>query len=104
MSANETADAPEPAWPRIVKLRHPVDIGLKSGPIAELEFGRGKLGFLRGMKTNAVPGIDELILLSSKMCGQPLKVIESLDPEDCEEVLAISMLFFARCLGASKTP
>jgi len=94
--------AVERKWPVVVKLRHPVDLG--SERIAALEFRRGRLGDLKGMKVDGVPPADHLMLIASRLSGQPVKVIEMLDADDAGEVTDIALDFFARCLAAGKTP
>lgn len=90
----------ERQWPVTVKLKHQVNLG--SELIASLEFRRGKMGDLKGMSMDGVPPIDQLLLLASRMCGKPVKVLELLEDEDGAEVLEIALGFFARCLGAGK--
>jgi hypothetical protein len=87
-------------WPVLVTLGAPIDFG--SQRISSLEFRKGRMGDLKGMPMQA-PSLDQLILLASRMCGQPVKVIEMLGDEDAPEVLQIALGFFARCLGAGKT-
>jgi hypothetical protein len=89
-------------WPVTVKLKHPVDFG--SERITSLEFRRGRLGDLKGMKVDGVPPVDQLLLVASRLCGQPTKVLEMLEDDDGSEVLELALGFFARCLGAGKTP
>jgi hypothetical protein len=91
----------ERQWPVIVKLRKPVEFGRDT--VTSLEFRRGKLGDLKGLNIDAIPPLDQLLLIASRMCGKPLKVIESLEDEDGAEVIAIALGFFARCLGGGKT-
>ena len=104
--AQHTEDAAErmPAerqWPVLVTLRHPVDMG--SERITSLEFRRGKLGDLKGMKVDGIPPVDHLMLLASRMCNKPIPVLEKLDGEDGAEVLEIALDFFGKCLGGGKT-
>ncbi len=88
-------------WPVVVKLSQPVEFGQQT--ITELSFKRGKLGDLKGMKVDATPSADQLMLIASRLCGQPAKVIESLDTEDSGEVIELALSFFARCLVGGKT-
>jgi Phage tail assembly chaperone proteins, E, or 41 or 14 len=88
-------------WPRVVRLAHPIDFG--SERITALTFRRGKLGDLKGLKVDDVPSAADAMLLASRMCGQPLKVIEQLDADDASEVLEIALGFFGRCLQGGKT-
>lgn len=89
-------DAP-PTWPRVVPLTYPVDFG--SQRITALEFRRGRAGDLKGIKLGESIAADQLLLVASRLCAQPLKVIESLDVDDSAEVMAIALSFFGRCLG-----
>lgn len=91
----------ERKWPVVVKLKHAVDFGSEN--IAALEFRRGKLGDLKGMKIDGVPPVDQLLMLASRMCSQPVKVLEMLGDEDGAEVLELALGFFARCLVGGKT-
>lgn len=88
----------ERQWPVVVRLKHPVEFG--SETIAELTFRRGKLGDLKGMRVDDIPPAEHVMLLASRMCGRPVKVIELLDADDAEEVLELALTFLARCLGA----
>jgi hypothetical protein len=87
-------------WPAIVRLKHPVDFG--SERITSLEFRRGRMGDLKGVKVDGIPPVDQLMLIASRMCGQPIKALEMLEDEDGAEVLEIALVFFARCLGGGK--
>lgn len=103
MSSDQTAPAPAPEaeelqWPVVVKLKRPIDHADER--IASLQFRRGKLGDLKGMKIGELPSADQLMLLASRMCAQPLKVIEMLDGDDAEEVMALAIIFYAKCLPA----
>ncbi|HET9063676.1 MAG TPA: phage tail assembly protein [Candidatus Binatia bacterium] len=108
MSTDENREAEEIAaqlmqerqWPVIVTLKHPVDYG--SERISTLEFRRGCLADLKGMTVGSSPTIDQLLLVASRMCGQPLKVIEKLGDEDGAQVMEIAIGFLGRSLGAGK--
>lgn len=98
MSGDRDEAAPAPRqWPVTVNLKHPVSHG--SERITSLSMRRGKLGDLKGIKLGGEVPVDNLILVASRMTGQPTQVIEALDPEDAEEVLPVVLDFFARCLG-----
>lgn len=93
----------ERQWPVIVKLRKPVEFG--SDTVTALEFRRGKLGDLKGVTIDKVPPLDQLLLIASRLCGKPVKVIESLEDEDGAEVIGLALDFFARSLGGGgRTP
>ncbi len=100
--AEEAADRmlADRKWPVLVTLKHPVDFGATN--VTSLEFRRGRMGDLKGMKVDGVPPIDQLLLLASRMCGQPIKVLEMLEDEDGAEVVELALGFFARCLGGGK--
>ena len=89
-------------WPVTVPLGTPIQFGKDT--IAELVFQRGNFGVLKGMNipVDRTPHIDELMTIASRLCGRPLKVIEQLDPDDADEVVAIALGFFGRCRGAGK--
>lgn len=91
----------ERQWPVIVKLRKPVEFGRDT--VTSLEFRRGRLGDLKGTHIDAIPPLDQLLMIASRMCGKPIKVLESLEDEDGAEVIALALDFFARCLGGGKT-
>ncbi len=107
--ADASNDSPEPSppprvWPVTVTLKYPFDFG--SEHIAALEFKRGKLGDLKGMglKIEGTPPLDQLLLIASRMCGKPLKVMEMLDSEDAAPVLELALDFFGRCLMGGSQP
>lgn len=83
-------------WPVVVTLRFPVPHGKRS--ITELVFQKGRVGLLKGMPTDTMPNADQCMMLASRLCGEPLDVIERLDPDDSAEVMALALGFFARCL------
>lgn len=89
-------------WPYTYKLGVPVEFGNET--IESLVFQKGFLGVLKGIgaKVDSLPGMDELMLIASRLCGRPLKVIEMLDPGDADEVIAVALGFFGRCRGAGK--
>lgn len=101
-SADEIADrvVADRQWPVTVTLKHPVDFG--SQRIASLEFRRGRMGDMKGVKMDGVPPIDQLLLIASRMCGQQIQILELLSDEDGAEVIELSLGFFARCLGGGK--
>lgn len=95
------AMAPAPAappWPRTVKLGTPVEFGKET--ITELVFQRGTVGIMKGiaLAVDHVPNIDEVMVIACRLAGCSQKVIESLDPDDFAEVMAIALGFFNRCL------
>jgi hypothetical protein len=99
------ADEPEikeREFPYSLKLAYPIEFA--GDPIGSLLFRRGKLADIKGLKIDTTPTADQLMLLASRMCGQPIKVIEMLDADDAGEVIEIALSFFIRCLGAGKTP
>jgi hypothetical protein len=82
-------------WPIVVTLQHPIEFG--SERIASLSFNRGKMGDLKGVTVGGMPTTEQLMLLAKRLCGQPIEVIERIDPDDVSEVLAIALGFIYRC-------
>jgi len=89
-------------WPVLVTLKHPIDFG--SDHITALEFRRGRLGDLKGMRVDMVPTIDHLLMLASRLCGKPVKVLEMLSDEDAPLVVELALDFFGRCLEGGSAP
>jgi hypothetical protein len=89
-------------WPVTVTLKTPVQLGQNT--ISSLEFRRGRMGDLKGMRVDGIPPLNDIMLIASRLCGQPLKVIESLEDGDCAEVVTIVLGFFAKCLTAGEKP
>lgn len=96
--ADETT--PELPWPRIITLAHPIDFG--SQRITSLEFRRGRLGDIKGLKLSEQVPTDQLITIASRMCGQLPAVLERLDVDDAAEVMAIALGFYGKCLGGGR--
>lgn len=98
-----SSETPARQWPVLVKLKHPVDFG--GEPIASLEFREGCLGDLKGIKidTGGIT-LDQLMLITSRMCGKPIKVIEMLRGKDGAEALAIARDFFTESLTGGDMP
>jgi len=97
-------DASEPAaerqWPAVIALKHPIDFGTER--IVSLSFRRGKMGDMKGIKLRGDDcPTDDLLLLASRMCNQPIKVLEMLDIDDAGEVTDIALDFYAKYLGSS---
>lgn len=99
--AGGEAEAPV-VWPRVVKLKHPIDFGDER--ITSLEFRRGRVGDMKGIKHRQDLPSEDLHLIASRLCGQPIKVIELLDIEDAGEVVNIALDFYVRYLAAGKKP
>lgn len=93
--ADEAQAPADPQWPVTVNLRFPVDFG--SQRIETLVFRKGRLADLKGVAIGEMPSIDQVLLVASRLCGQPLKVIESIDADDAAEVMALAMGFIGRC-------
>lgn len=87
-------------WPVTITLRTPIHFGKET--IESLVFQKGNFGVLKGLELDATqePSMDALMVIASRLCGRPLGVIERVDPDDVEEVLAMARGFFARCQGA----
>lgn len=84
-------------YPYTLKLTVPVKLG--DEVIDELTFQRGQLKFLKGIPVDGTPSADQLMMIASRLCGQPLGVIERLDPDDSGEVIGMALLFFGRSLA-----
>ena len=97
-------EATERQWPVTVTLKYPVQFG-KDMTIERLEFRRGRLGDMKGIgiTVDRMPNADQTMVIASRMCGQPLKVLELLDGDDASEVHELVLGFFARSVGAGKT-
>lgn len=95
-----TNSALERTWPCVVKLQHPIDHG--SERITSLEFRRGRIGDLKGVKLGKELPTEDLVRLASKLCGQPVGVIDKLDIDDAGEVMDIALDFFAKCLATGQ--
>ena len=90
-------------WPVTVKLAPPVVFGRDT--IEALVFRDGRTGDLKGLgtKPGTVPTDDQLLQIASRMCGQPLKVIEMLSAEDGGEAKSIALSFWVRCQPGGRT-
>jgi hypothetical protein len=100
--AKPSAEEPAaPTWPRSVKLKHPIEY--TDERISSLEFRRGRAGDMKGisLQDGSVPAND-LMVIASRLCGQPLKVIELLDIDDVGEVTDIALDFYVKYLTATK--
>lgn len=89
-------------WPVVITLTTPVQFGKET--IESLTFQKGNFGVLKGLSipVDRTPTIDELMQIAARLCGRSVKVIESLDPDDVDEVIAVALGFFGRCRGAGK--
>lgn len=97
----ETAKPAKPEWPITIVLQRPIEFGGET--VTELVFQRGKLGYLKGMSLERTPVADEAMLIASRLCGKPIRVIEELEGDDAKAVLVVTLAFFARCLGTGAT-
>lgn len=87
-----------PVWPKILKLKTPIVFGDLT--ITELTLQKGKLGIIKEVRL--VPGevkMTDLILIASRLSGQPTQVIELLDPDDSPEVMSIALSFYGKSLA-----
>jgi hypothetical protein len=99
--ADEATAGEVRSWPVAITLRSPVDFAGQR--ITAIEVRRGKLGDLKGIKLGGGDmAAEQLMAVASRMCGQPMKVIESLDPDDAGEVMPLVLDFFATCLKGGK--
>lgn len=90
-------------WPVTVKLTTPVEFGRDT--ITSLVFRDGRIGDLKGLgtKPGVFPTDDQLFQIASRMCGQPLKVIELLSAEDGGEAKEIALNFWLRSQPGGRT-
>lgn len=88
-------------WPIEMMLQHPVPFG-KNELITTLEFQRGRFEFLKDIPITEAPTTGQLMLIASRLCGKHIKVIEALDPDDVQEVLAHAAGFIARCRSGGR--
>lgn len=95
------AEIGDRAWPVVVTLAHPVEFG--SQRITSLELRRGRAGDVKDMKLSGELPTAHLILIVSRLSGQPTQVIERLDVDDAGEVMAIALDFYGRFLGGGRT-
>lgn len=100
MSEMEIEKPDERTWPRVIKLLHPIQHGTET--ITSIEIRRGKIGDIKGMKLGGDVPADQLMLLASRLSGQPVAVIEQLDAEDGGEVMALALDFYGQCLVGGK--
>jgi hypothetical protein len=80
-----------------IQLKFPVDFG--SQKVDELVVRRGRLGDLKGIVIGDVVAVSDLMLVASRMTGQPVGVIERLDEEDSGPLMRIVQRFFRTALG-----
>lgn len=84
-----------------VTLKRPLELG--STRIEELTFRRGKIGDVKGIPI-AAPTVEHLLLVASRLSGQPVGVLEQIDEEDSGPVLEVAARFLGRCLGGGSEP
>lgn len=89
-------------WPVVVTLKHPFDYG--DTRIESLTLRRGSLKQFKGMKLGTEIPVEQLILIASRLSGQPVGVIEGIDMEDAGEVMAAALDFCEQCLRAGRKP
>ncbi len=87
-------------WPVTVTLDYPVEWA--GSTVTQLTFRRGRMQDIKGMEVSGIPPTDKLMLIASRMCGQPIGLIEKLDMDDAAEVVGIAIHFFSRCLPGGK--
>jgi hypothetical protein len=96
VSDTDEKDTPAAEWPITVKLSVPVEWG-KGEPIRELTFRRWKPS--DGIGVNLLqPTIENFLAVASRMCGQPVAMLQRVDMDDIGEVNAIAVRFFGKCL------
>ncbi len=93
----EIAGIGERPWPFTVKLSRPIEFGKET--IEEITLRRGRVGDLKGVRLGTDIAADSLMLVASRMSGQPLGVIERLDADDSGPIFEAVLDFFARSLS-----
>lgn len=88
-------------WPVVIQLRTPIDFGKTR--VEEITMRRGRLADIKGIKLGEV-ATEHLILIASRMSGQPTAVIERLEDDEAGEVLALARDFFTKCLATGIEP
>lgn len=88
-------------WPHVVKLQHPVDLG-EGERLSSLMFRRGKAGDMKGLRLRDL-GHDDLMMIASRMCAQPVAILNQLDVDDVGEVVDIVMDFYVAYLKTGRT-
>lgn len=96
---DESSEQPARTWPATITLKHPIDFG--ETKIAELTFRRGRVADMKGIKFGGDIPSEHLVIVASRLCGQPTKVIEMLDADDAGEVMSIALDFFVKFLVAA---
>lgn len=92
----------ERTWPFILTLKNPFDFGKEH--VTQLEFREGCLGDLKGIKVDKSGlGLEQLVLLTSRLCGKSVGLIEKLKGKDGAEALAVARDFFTESLTGGKT-
>jgi hypothetical protein len=91
---------PAPEWPRVITLRHQFDFGKRR--IESITIRRGKLGDLKGLRLSETIPADQLVLVASRMTGEPVAVIEKLEDEDAGDVIGVVLSFFEKCLHGGR--
>lgn len=81
---------------KVLRLKRPIDFGTEH--IEELSFRRGRLGDLEGLQVSEMLPVADLIVVASRLAGQPQAVIKLLDEEDSGEVIQYAAGFIARSL------
>lgn len=102
--ADEAAAAaalPERTWPVRIPLKYPVEHAGER--ISVIEMQRGKLAHIKGIRIQQPVPTDTILILASRLSGQPRDVIDSLDPDDAGEVMEIAADFFGKCLATGRT-
>ena len=100
--ADEAAHAKlERVWPFVLELKHPIDFAGER--ITSLKFRRGKMGDAKGIKIKAELASEDIMLIASRMCAQPVAALALLDVEDGGEVTTIAMDFFVKFLTSGRT-
>lgn len=79
-----------------IKLRTPVTWDEEQ--ITQLAFRKGRMGDLDGIEIGGNIPITKVMLVASRMCGQPVEVLKMLEEDDAGKALALALGFIQRCL------
>lgn len=94
---DEKDDLITQTWPVVVRLTVPIEFGKEH--ITELTFRRGRMGDVKGIKIGKEFPTETILLIASRLSGQPVGVIERLDQDDAGFVAEIALGFLGKCLS-----
>ncbi len=89
-------------WPVVVELQTPIELGKST--VTRIELRRGRWGDISDINLSDKLPANQLMLIASRLSGQPLGVIQRLDMDDTGPVFTAVMDFYVRCLGGGSRP